>query len=170
MRLGFAHSVVGGAVLRFLRLVCFLSSCAGLSNLWAHSESVQPTDLIENLVLADPSSVRQVTAPAGAAVAWLPLLMLGRSLVEGEVLPGASPSFTRLRVTLHWISGRVPGFWGPVNGFYAVICYAIHAALVFSLQKHWTVTTNQLWNCINLYERGFVFTCFVLLWAKDECC
>lgn len=84
MWLGFAHSVVGGAVLRFLRLVCFLSSCAGLSNLWAHSESVQPTDLIENLVLADPSSVRQVTAPAGTAVVWLPLLMLGRSLVEGE--------------------------------------------------------------------------------------
>lgn len=81
-----------------------------------------------------------------------------------ELLSMAAHGFTSLGVTLYWISGLLPVFWGLVSGFNAVICYAIHAGLIFSLQKHWTLTANKLWNCIRLYEEVFVFTYYV--WLK----
>lgn len=82
------------------------------------------------------------------------------------LLSTVAHGFTSLGVTLYWISGLVPKFWDLVSGSAnAGFCYAIHAGLVFSLQKQWTVTANKLWNCVSLYEEGFVFTYYVWLQA-----
>lgn len=112
---------------------------------------------------------RLIFCQAGRFASWCRAHMAAPSDARAEsagreLLSMAAHSFTSLGVTLCWISGLVPGFWGLVSGFNAVIFYAIHAGLIFSLQKHWTVTANKLWNCISLYEGGFVFS--YCMWLK----
>lgn len=118
-----------------------------------------------------PSLGRLIFCQAGPWASWC----CGRMVVASDAREGsggrallsmAAHDFTSLDVTLYWISGSVPAFWGLVSGFNSVICYAIHAGLVFSLQKCWTVTANKLWNCISLYAGVFVFTYYVWLQAK----
>lgn len=118
-----------------------------------------------------PSFGRLIFCQAGHCASWCCGRMVATSDAREEsgervLLSMVAHGFSSLGVTLYWISGLVPGFWSLVSGFNIVICYAIHAGLVFSLQKHWTVTANKLWNCISLYEGVFVFTYYVWLQAK----
>lgn len=147
----------------FLHLICLHGSCyAGLSNLWMPSEPLQPADGVTNLIVADEPSARQVTMPAGAVGTCSPRLVLG--LVGGKSgLSVAAHPFTRLNITLHWISGVVPGFWGLVNGFYVVIVTQFTLSYL-SLSKKTELKLHKF------YEGGFVLTRFVSLQAKVECC